>query len=510
MEELALRLARVFAGRDDAHGLYGTPTEREAATGKRTAPQSERKTVREPVTIDKWVAHLRGEIGLGIVPIRADNSCVWGAVDIDNYQGFNHAALAQKLRDAGLPMIVCTSKSGGAHVYLFTGEPVPAGEMQAKLRDVVKYLGLAPSTEVFPKQAQLLLSAGDVGNWLNMPYQCVESTTRYAVKPDGRPATLEEFLSAAERVREAHKDLSEYSVQVKENESSFGDAPPCLEYLTSTGFETGSRNNGLFNLAVYARKAFPGKWKAKVAEWNTTLFRPPLEGSEVDAVISSAARKDYIYRCTEEPIKSVCDKLTCRLREHGIGAAHPVISHVSKVQSDPPIWLMDVDGVRIEIDQTRDWMEQGRFSLIVAERLHRVPARMKDPAWREMWNNLLANIELIPAPPEASTAGEFYELLNLFAERPAQNREQLLLGLPWHDSDHVWFQLADLSQFLRQHDFDDYERRHVLVRLRAVGAVERQIKIKGKVLRCWGVPASWFNRQTEEFSDVDVRDKTPL
>lgn len=509
MEELALRMARVFAGRDDAHGLYGTPTEREA-TGKRTAPQSERKTVREQVTIDKWIAHLEGKIGLGIVPIRTDNSCVWGAIDIDNYQGFNHAALAQKLKDAGLPMIVCTSKSGGAHVYLFVGEPVPAADMQAKLRDVIKYLGLAPSTEVFPKQSQLLLSAGDVGNWLNMPYQSVAQTSRYAVKPDGRPATLEEFLSAAERVREAHKDLSEYAVQVKENESSFADAPPCLEYLTTTGFDTGSRNNGLFNMAVYGRKAYPAKWKAKVAEWNQALFKPPLEKAEVDAIISSAARKDYIYRCTEAPINAVCDKLTCRLREHGIGAAHPVISHVAKIESDPPIWLMDVDGQRIELDQTRDWMEQNRFSLIVAERLHRVPARMKDPQWREMWNNLLANVELMPAPPEASAAGEFYELLNQFAERPAQNREQLLLGLPWHDDGHVWFALADLSNHLRQHDFHEYERRHLLVRLRAIGAVERQIRVKGKNVRCWGVPEGWFNHQNEAFTDVDVRDKSPL
>ncbi|CAB4195369.1 Primase, C-terminal 1 [uncultured Caudovirales phage] len=502
---LAVRLAKVFSGRDDAHGYYGKATIREHG-GKRTAPQSERRTVREPVTVEKWVAHLSGDIGLGIVPIRTDNTVSWGAIDIDSYGGFNHAALAQQLKDAGLPLIVCTSKSGGAHVFAFVGTPVPAAEMQAKLRDVCQYLGLSPGTEIFPKQTAVLAGAGDVGNWLNMPYQELRSTARYAIKPDGRPATLEEFLTAAETVMQAHHDLSDLVVTVKKNEGSFSDAPPCLEYLTQTGFAPGSRNNGLFNLAVYARKAYAGKWKAKVREYNEAFFRPPLETGEVDAVISSAARKDYVYRCTEEPIRSCCNKMVCRTREHGIGAAAPIISHISKIESDPPIWLMDVDGVRIEFDRTQDWMEQSRFGLIVTEKLHRVPARMKDPAWREMWNTLLTEIELVPAPPEASTAGEFYELLNLFAERPAQNREQLLLGLPFHDEGHVWFSLSDLQNFMHQHDFKEYERRHVLVRLRALSAAEKQIKVKGKVLRVWGVPATWFNVQTETFSDVNVDD----
>lgn len=506
---LAVRLAKVFHGRDDAHGYYGTPTVREQS-GKRVAPQSERRTVREPVTVDKWVAHLRGEIGLGIVPIRTDNTCTWGAIDIDSYQGFQHAALAQRLQDAALPLIVCTSKSGGAHVYLFTGQPVPAADMQAKLREICTYLGLPPGTEIFPKQATVLADHGDVGNWLNMPYQHVAETSRFAVRPDGRPASLEDFLHAAETIVAVHKDLSDYQVQTKENEGSFADGPPCLEYLAQAGLPPGTRNNGLFNFGVYARKAYAGKWRTKLREWNDTYVSPSLDQAEVDAILSSLARKDYAYRCHEEPIRSCCDKMVCRTREHGIGTSHPVISHISKIESNPPIWLMSVDGARIEFDATRDWMDQGRFGLVIAERLHRVPARMKDNSWREMWNALLETVEVIPAPPDASASGEFFELLNSFAERPAQNREQMLLGLPYPDDGYLWFSLGDLMNHLRQHDFR-YERRHVVVRLREIDATEKQMKIKGKVLRCWGVPEHWFNRQTEAHDPTrEVRDGSPL
>lgn len=507
---LAVRMAKLFSGRDDAHGLYGKPTIREQG-GKRTAPQSERRTVREPVTLDTWVAHLRGEIGLGVVPIRVDNTCTWGAIDIDTYQGLNHALLAQRLQEAGLPMVVCTSKSGGAHVYLFVGSPVPAGDMQDKLREVCNYLGLPPGTEIFPKQREVLASSGDVGNWLNMPYQEAEQTSRFAVKPDGRPASLEEFLSAAERIVAVHGSLADYRVaQQKENEGSFASGPPCLEYLVRVGLPPGTRNNGLFNLGVFARKAFPAKWRGKLREYNEKFISPPLDPAEVDAIISSLARKEYGYKCQDDPIRTCCDKMICRTREHGIGHSVPVISHISKIQSEPPIWVMSVDGERIEFEATRDWMEQNRFSLIVAERLHRVPSKMKDVDWRGMWNALLESVEVIPAPPDASASGEFFEHLNSFAERPAQNREQLLLGLPYPDDGYLWFGLSDLCNFLRQRDFK-YERRQVVVRLRQIDAVEKQLKVKGKVLRCWGVRLGWFNQQTEAHDPrEEVRDESPL
>jgi hypothetical protein len=34
---------------------------------------------------------------LGIIPIRADNTCIWGCIDIDQYP-FDHKGLVEKLR----------------------------------------------------------------------------------------------------------------------------------------------------------------------------------------------------------------------------------------------------------------------------------------------------------------------------------------------------------------------------------------------------------------------------
>ena len=38
-------------------------------------------------------------------------------------------------------------------------------------------------------------------------------------------------------------------------------APPCLRILESKGYPEGTRNNGLFNVGVFYRKAFPNDWE---------------------------------------------------------------------------------------------------------------------------------------------------------------------------------------------------------------------------------------------------------
>ena len=63
---------------------------------------------------------------LGFIPINEENKCKWSCIDIDVYNGFNHKELIIKIRECKFPLLVCRSKSGGAHVFLFTDNFVPA------------------------------------------------------------------------------------------------------------------------------------------------------------------------------------------------------------------------------------------------------------------------------------------------------------------------------------------------------------------------------------------------
>ena len=49
-----------------------------------------------------------------------------------------HHSLVQTIRKLKLPLIVCRSKSGGAHIFLFTTEFIPASLMQNTLKKISK------------------------------------------------------------------------------------------------------------------------------------------------------------------------------------------------------------------------------------------------------------------------------------------------------------------------------------------------------------------------------------
>ena len=106
----------IFTGLERAHGC--TKVTETAENGVKVKGQS--FIVRQPVTENLWKKHLEGTQSLGIIPINDDNKCKWGCVDIDSYAGFDHAKLITKIKEANLPLVVCRSKSGGAHVFLFT------------------------------------------------------------------------------------------------------------------------------------------------------------------------------------------------------------------------------------------------------------------------------------------------------------------------------------------------------------------------------------------------------
>ena len=181
------KFKEIFKGLERAHGCtkINTPGE----NGVKVKGQS--FVVRQPVTDDLWLKHLGGSQSLGIIPINDDNQCQWGCVDIDSYAGFDHKKLINQIKQLNLPLVVCRSKSGGAHVFLFTTEPVSAERMRDKLTEIKTALGYGGS-EVFPKQIKLK-SQDDTGNFLNLPYFNGDNTTRYAFLSNGEAANLSGF-----------------------------------------------------------------------------------------------------------------------------------------------------------------------------------------------------------------------------------------------------------------------------------------------------------------------------
>ena len=172
--DLHQKFMAVFEGSSTAHGQTTIGNVRK--NGKTDAKSF---IVKEPLTIDLVKDHLDGTRGIGSIPITSENKCKFGVLDIDTYP-IDHADIAKKCKTMKLPFVVCRSKSGGAHLFLFLKEYYPAVDIRDYLGEMAAALGHS-NCEIFPKQDQILIDRGDVGNFINLPYFDADNSLRYAV-----------------------------------------------------------------------------------------------------------------------------------------------------------------------------------------------------------------------------------------------------------------------------------------------------------------------------------------
>lgn len=497
MRELAKQFSALFSGFTQAYGTF-------KITGTRNRDNKQEgiaKVIKEPVTLDLWVNHLSGKQSLGIVPITQDNTCVFGAIDVDIYP-INAVETIRKINEANFPIIPTTTKSGGLHLWLFTNEPVPAALMQGKLREMAAALGFGGS-EIFPKQTEVLLDRGDVGSWINMPYFNAEATTRHGVFIDGAVQTAEEFIEYANQNKVTNDALENISRTVAPPSSTVEHGPPCLQHLAMQGFPPGTRNIGLYNLGVYAKKRDPDNWEAATEQFNIKYMDPPLGTNEVKEILKSLKKKDYQYQCKVQPLSGHCNSAVCRGRKWGVGnhSGMPVITNLTKFNSTPPVWFVDVEGGgRIELT-TEDLQMQARFQKRCIDSLNTMPPAMKNDAWQAMIQTLLENVSIIEAPEDASPSGLLLEYLEKFCTQRAQARskEEILLGKPFNQDGFHYFRMSDFLAFLERNRFKEFRQHQIASVIKNVCRGEHHFfNIKGRGTNCWAIPEYYSSNDTLE------------
>ena len=403
------KFIEIFTGLERAHGC--TYVEKKNVDGTKVKGQSFVK--RQQVTEDLWKNHLKGcEPSLGIIPINEENKCRWGCIDIDSYAGFDHKKLIKQITKLNLPLVTTRSKSGGAHIFLFTTVPVDAELIRKKLVSIGSILGFG-SSEVFPKQIELK-SKDDTGNFLNLPYFNCEKTTRYAFLENGEAASLDGFFGLYERNKLTPDQLEK--LIIKRQESELSDGPPCMETLAAEGISEGGRDNALFHYTVYAKKKWPSEWKNKIILFNEKVMNPPLDDASVERIKEQHDKKDWGYKCKDEPMCSFCDKELCRTRKYGIGgmALFPVLSDLQKIELDEPYYYVNVDGQRVKLDNVETLLEQRLFQRAVAKQIDKRPPRISPKEFGQYTDLLLAGIEKVPAPAGSSKIDQLQEHLEEF------------------------------------------------------------------------------------------------
>lgn len=499
--DLAQEFYDLYQGLHRAHGRY-TVGKLNEAKGK---VDGRADTVLEPTTLSKWQDHLDGKTGLGIIPIRDDATVRWGAIDVDVYPLDIDKLFAKVLR-LDLPVVVLRTKSGGAHVTCFAKEDVPAKLMRSKMMEMAVALGY-PGVEINPKQVSLA-SERDVGNWLNMPYFDHTRTTRYAVYK-GRSLTAEEFIKYAKHMSVSQEELENLVIDIGPD---FADGPPCLQIMGNDGLIPGTRNEAMFAFGVYCRTKYGDDWEKEFEALNGRLCDPPLPSSEIQAIIKSLKKKTYFYPCKKRPCADFCNKEVCKTRMYGVGQGagelNVSIGSLVKINhADAPTWIIDVDGVRFELDTTQ-LMSQAQFHQLCVERTNKWPNTIKPYEWQQLVNSKLENVEIITPPNDSSVEGRFLAYLEQFLTTThlARSNDELLQGKPWEEDGVTYFRSVDLLDYLERQHFRAVNQRQAWNILRRAGAQHKQWNIKGRCVQTWGIKSFERQKEPHEVPDFENRE----
>jgi hypothetical protein len=154
-------------------------------------------------------------------------------------------------------------------------------------------------------------------------------------------------------------------------------------------------------------------------------------------------------------------------------------------------------------------MNQMTFQRACMEQLNFMPRSVAKQQWESRISTLMTEMRdnesaIIEVAQDASISGQFYDYLEEFCRhlQQAQDKEEILLRRPWTDEDEGWtyFRLKDFEAFLRKNKFFEYKSHRIAQRLRDISGESVVLKIKGRAVRVWKIPA---------FDNADIEIKPP-
>ena len=158
-------------------------------------------------------------------------------------------------------------------------------------------------------------------------------------------------------------------------------------------------------------------------------------------------------------------------------------------------WYIEVQGERIEVT-TQQLLDQRQLQKLCVEKLNKCPSTMPAAKWETRVNELLTTVEVIQDPDDASPQGQFEKILDSFltGKVQARQKDEIMNGKPWHDSDEnkVYFRSEDLFIFLESRRFRYPSQHQVWSWLRTLEGDRKTFRIKSKPVKVWSVPAPEF------------------
>ncbi len=254
--------ASLFKGRIDSHGRIN-------------------ECIYEPVTLEHYERHLKGEVNLGIYFLLDDSSCYFAAIDLDEKDFTKTKAIRDELARNSIPAYIAASKSKGYHIYCFAFEKFKAVEIRWVLNHILSMLNIR--AEIFPKQDYHQPNDPDgkkhPGSYINLPSF---GYTRPFLSGGMKEVPLKVAVDQIKFVPQISIDrvlqtlTKEKPLEPKKVVSRRKKHPPCLEAI-SQGVDKQQREAATFALARhYLIQGYePAEVLWLLQEWNANKNKTP-------------------------------------------------------------------------------------------------------------------------------------------------------------------------------------------------------------------------------------------
>ena len=266
----------------------------------------EGRSVKQPVTVLNYAAHLDGKVSLGIYPLLDDGKCYFAAVDLDEKDFPKIQGVRNELAAVNVKAYICQSKSKGFHMYLFAdSNGWLAKDVREMLGRVLNKLGLPAKTEIFPKQDKLD-SNTSFGNYINLP---LYGNTRPFLSGEQQPVPTEQALkliqrNSAEAIINANSALPPIPPlmmpvrpEKKAEKSKALKSPPCIDRILK-GTPAGMRDEAAFALARHLldQGDLPEEVLSRLLIWDARN-QPPIGDMRILQDKVESAEKGYAFGC---------------------------------------------------------------------------------------------------------------------------------------------------------------------------------------------------------------------
>jgi hypothetical protein len=311
--------------------------------------------------------------------------------------------------------------------------------------------------------------------------------------------SLEEFYKLYNIYAQSKEEVEKIEIKETKIEEVFKDGPPCLNRLAKDGFGEGSRNNALFNVAIYFKQSSPDTWQDKVVEANLKYMSPPLSNSEVQQLLKSIGKKGYDkYRCKLPPIVDVCNASLCRTKKFGIGGDEeimPKLGNLTKYNSNPPQYFLDIGEEEKEENKKQKRIElkaeqlasPSLFSLAILEKADLLVPKLKEKDWREFYlKPLVDKLQVVEPLESLNPINQITSLLQDWTtnRQNARTMDDIFNKLPYTDDkrEFTYFRMEDFFNFCKKNhwEMDKAKTGNLIKQLKDKGIFVSEVRMKVK------------------------------